>query len=207
MHYINLATLQYPVTEQDIRQAYPDTAFGVPFLPDGYTLVSSAPQPAYDPITQSVREITPVVVATGNYEQRFEVVELYPTQAEKDAAIAVNLALAKATKWEAIKASRDERKNGGALVGTKWFHTDADSRIQQLGLVLMGAGVPTVQWKTMDGTFAAMTPALAGQIFQAVAALDMALFANAEAHRAAMEASATPATYDFSTGWPEHFPI
>ena len=116
-------------------------------------------------------------------------------------------AKARASKWEAIKATRDARKSGGALVGTKWFHTDSDSRIQQLGLVLMGASVPAVQWKTLDGTFTTMSQTLAGQIFAAVAALDMALFANAEAHRTAMEASANPDQYDFSAGWPDHFPI
>lgn len=118
---------------------------------------------------------------------------------------AVEIESSKLAKWEEIKASRDRRKNGGVLVNGKWFHTDTDSRIQQLGLVLMGASVPAVQWKTMDGTFTAMSQALAGQIFQAVAALDMALFAAAEMHRSAMEASATPSTYDFSTGWPDHF--
>lgn len=110
-----------------------------------------------------------------------------------------------AAKWIEIKTSRDQRKCGGVLVNGKWFHTDTDSHIQQLGLVLMGASVPAVQWKTMDGTFTTMSQTLAGQIFAAVAALDMALFANAEAHRAAMEASATPYTYDFSAGWPDHF--
>ena len=40
----------------------------------------------------------------------------------------------KASKWEAIKAERDHRKAGGFKVGTLWFHSDADSRIQHLGL-------------------------------------------------------------------------
>lgn len=119
----------------------------------------------------------------------------------------INLPAVKSTAWEQIKASRDQRKDGGALVNGKWFHTDIDSRIQQLALVLMGATVPAVQWKTMDGTFVTMSQTLAGQIFAAVAALDMAIFATAETHRTAMEASATPATYDFSTGWPAHYPI
>jgi len=113
----------------------------------------------------------------------------------------------KANKWEAIKASRDQRKSGGVLVNGKWFHTDTDSRIQQLGLVMMGAAVPAVSWKTMDGTFTTMSQSLAGQIFQAVAGLDMALFSAAETHRAEMEASAHPDQYDFSTGWPAHFTV
>ncbi|HEY0845810.1 MAG TPA: DUF4376 domain-containing protein [Noviherbaspirillum sp.] len=105
--------------------------------------------------------------------------------------------------WDAIKSERDRRKAGGVLVTGKWFHSDDPSRIQQIGLVMMGANIPPgLQWKTMDGTFVTMTQALANQIFQAVAAQDQAIFAKAEQHKAAMEASANPAAYDFSSGWP-----
>lgn len=104
-----------------------------------------------------------------------------------------------------VKISRDKRKDGGVLVSGKWFHTDSDSRIQQLGLVLMGASVPAVQWKTLDGTFATMSQTLAGQIFAAVAALDMAVFANAEAHIIAINALTDTSNYDDSAGWPAHY--
>jgi hypothetical protein len=104
--------------------------------------------------------------------------------------------------WEKIKVERDRRKGAGVKVDQKWFHTDADSRIQQLGLVLFGSSVPPVQWKTLDGSKVSMTQSLANQIFQAVAGLDQVLFAKAEEHRAAMEASTDPSSYDFSVGWP-----
>lgn len=72
--YIQKITKQYPVTEADIRAANPNTSFPVPFVaPDPYALVFPAPQPAYDPISQVVREIAPEL-AKGNYEQRYEVV-------------------------------------------------------------------------------------------------------------------------------------
>lgn len=111
----------------------------------------------------------------------------------------------RALKWLEIKAERDRRKTCGVKVGEKWFHSDADSRIQQLGLVMFGVSVPPVQWKTMDGSFVTMTQDLAGQIFQAVAASDQAIFAKSEEHRAAMKASADPANYDYSAGWPPIF--
>jgi hypothetical protein len=122
-------------------------------------------------------------------------------QREADIAAAAN---GRATsRWESIKAIRDSRKVGGVLVDGKWFHSDDSSRIQQIGLVMMGANIPVgLQWKTMDGTFVTMTQTLAGQIFNASAAHDQATFAKAEEHRAAMEASSDPAAYDFSTGWP-----
>jgi len=113
--------------------------------------------------------------------------------------------------WEQIKAMRDQRKAGGVKVkvGTvnKWFHSDDASRIQQMGLVMMGTSIPAdLQWKTMDGSFVTMTQAVAGNVFAAVAASDQAIFAVAEGHRVAMEASAwAPAVYDYSTGWPAIF--
>lgn len=113
----------------------------------------------------------------------------------------------KADMWEAIKGERDRRiQTGGYKVGAKWFHSDTFSRTQQMGLVMLGAGIPAnTPWKTMDGTTVTMTQTLAGQIFATAAASDIAIFAAAEAHKAAMEASADPASYDFSAGWPAIF--
>jgi len=109
--------------------------------------------------------------------------------------------------WERIKTERDRRTvQGGSKVGTKWFHSDQKSRSQQLGLVLLGANIPAgLQWKTMDGSFVTMTQQLAGQILVAGAANDQAIFAAAEIHKAAMEASADPASYNFSCGWGKVF--
>lgn len=109
-----------------------------------------------------------------------------------------------ATVAEAIKSERDRRKSLGCTVGPHRFHSDDPSRIQQLGLVMMGAAMPAgIKWKTMDGSFADMTPTLAGQIFQAQAARDMALFAVCEQHVAEAALAADPLTYDYSAGWPE----
>jgi hypothetical protein len=114
-------------------------------------------------------------------------------------------ATVKAEMWNAIKIERDRRiQSGGYKVGAKWFHSDTFSRTQQMGLVMIGASIPAdLQWKTMDGSFITMTQALAGNVFAAAAASDQAVFAVAETHRVAMEASADPAAYDYSTGWPK----
>lgn len=122
--------------------------------------------------------------------------------------------------WERIKARRDATKSGGVKVGTKWYHTDSDSRIQHLGLLekaraaraaggtdatrLQALG-QDIKWKTMDGSFIYLTVKHAEDIFAAVTDLDAAAFAAAETHRVAMEASADPAAYDFSVGWPATF--
>ena len=105
--------------------------------------------------------------------------------------------------WERIKVYRDLRKEQGVSVSGKWFHSDTASRIQQLGLVMMGANIPAnLQWKTMDGSFVTMTQQLAGQIFQATAASDMAMHAVAESHKANLAASGDPQTYNWKAGWP-----
>ena len=108
--------------------------------------------------------------------------------------------------WERIKTERDRRKVLGAKVGAHWFHSDTESRVQQIGLFIMGASVPAVQWKTLtlagQPVFVTMTQALAGGIFQGTAAADAAIFGAAEAHREAMEASDTPESYSFAGGWP-----
>ena len=110
----------------------------------------------------------------------------------------------KSEMWTRIKAERDRRiQLGGYKVGTKWYHSDTFSRTQQMGLVMMGANIPAnTPWKTMDGSFVVMTQTLAGQIFGTAAASDIAIFTAAETHNAAMNASATPETYNYLTGWP-----
>ena len=108
--------------------------------------------------------------------------------------------------WLQIKRMRDVKKESGVQVNGHWFHSDDSSRVQQIGLVLMGAALPAgVMWKTMDGTFVEMTQSLADSIFQAVAASDMVIFAVAERHRVAIQSLETNEdllAYDYSTGWP-----
>lgn len=111
-----------------------------------------------------------------------------------------------AAMWDAIQAEREARKLEGLPLNSKRFHSDADSRIQQLGLVMLGENIPAgLQWKTMDGSFVEMTPTLAQQIFTGTAQRDTSIFAAAEAHRAAMLALSwqDAQQYDYSQGWPE----
>ena len=113
---------------------------------------------------------------------------------------------AKAAKWREVQAERDRRKFAGYMAAGNRFHSDPDSRTQQLGLVIMGAGVPPIQWRTLEGNYVTMTQQLAGAIFTATATGDAAIFAAGEAHRAAVEAMTDPMqieAYDFSGGWPE----
>jgi len=114
------------------------------------------------------------------------------------------LAAKLATITDEIKSDRDRRKGLGCSVGPHRFHSDDASRIQQLGLVMMGQSMPAgIRWKVMDGGYADMTPLLAQQIFAAQAARDMGLFAVCEQHIAAAALSDDPLAYDYSAGWPD----
>lgn len=57
----------------------------------------------------------------------------------------------------------------------------------------------------MDGAEVDMTPALARKILLAGFEQRCAIDDAALAHKAAMEASADPSAYDFSSGWPKIF--
>ena len=189
---------QFGLTFDQVRKLFPNKSFPADGQIDTPEVSSYAPAPTpqYDPATHAVRETAPV----GGVQQW----EVYALPAEEATA---NQAAARAAKWEAIKAERDRRKALGVKVGDHWYHSDADSRIQQISLFVMGASVPPIQWKTLTTSpppvFVTMTPALAQGIFQGTAASDAAVFAAAEAHRVAMEASNSPESYDFSAGWPE----
>lgn len=109
----------------------------------------------------------------------------------------------KLQKWREIQAERDRRKFGGVKVGNYWFHSDDTSRIQYIGLLMLGSSIPPgIMWKTMTGEFVEITPTLVQQIFNAVASHDLTVFAVAEQHRAIMNTSSDPENYDFSSGWP-----
>lgn len=108
--------------------------------------------------------------------------------------------------WTEIKTIRDTKiQTGGYQASGKWFHSDTFSRTQQMALVMMGASVPAIKWKTMDGSFVTMTQGLAGAIFQAAAAHDAAIFGHAEALRAQVDAASDPSTIDIHAGWPATF--
>jgi len=113
----------------------------------------------------------------------------------------------KARKWEEIKKYRDNLvENGGFKVGAHWYHSNLLSRTQYISLVMMGANIPAgTVWKTLDNGYIPMNQALAGQIFAAGAAKDAALFAKAAEHKTALDASSDPASYDYTTGWPETY--
>lgn len=118
--------------------------------------------------------------------------------------------------WEAIKAHRDVLLRSDISVQGHIFHTDSDSRIQFLALksiadtVLAGGGAletpltvrgATIMWKTVSDEFVPMTAGLALTIVATIAEREYDIFMAGEQHKAAMEASEDPGSYDFSGAW------
>ena len=193
------------LTPDQLRQRESQRAsFGATVTADvaaalGYDVLTILDKPAYDAATHELVAVDPQIIG-GKWVQDW-VAQPIPAP-----VIAAARAAAIEAAWERIKHERDRRKSLGVKVGEHWYHSDADSRIQQISLFVMGAAMPPVQWKTLTTSpppvFVTMTQTIAGGIFQNTAASDAAVFAAAEAHRMAMEASPTPESYDFSGGWP-----
>ena len=84
MAYLNLNTQQYPISEQEIHNLYPNTSFTVPFkAPEEFAWVFPSPQPEVTNL-QFAREIAPALSSKGNYEQQWEVQDKFSTQEEID---------------------------------------------------------------------------------------------------------------------------
>lgn len=105
MSYININTNQYPVSEQDIRNQYPNTSFAVPFeAPEEFAVVFLAPAPAVEnPIIQTAREIAPVLTEKGNYEQAYEIVDIYSDYTDADGKVVTK------AEQEAVATAKDEQ--------------------------------------------------------------------------------------------------
>lgn len=194
-----------PILEDNFRSLHPDQAFPLVLTPEivepfGYGMYDFTQIPTIGPY-QKLVEGTPVKNQYGIWRQVWNVVNLTGQE------LADRVLEIKARKWEEIKHLRDTKtQTGGYKVGTNWFHSDTFSRTQQIGLVMMGASMPSnLSWKTMNGTFVSMTPTLAQQIFSAAGTQDMALFSYAENMKVQMEASNDPANFDITQGWPETY--
>ena len=122
--------------------------------------------------------------------------------------------------WDCIKTQRDRRIAGGIKCGDHWYHSDSVSKNQHLAnkdtardqIAAGGAMADAlldplsgsqIRWKTMSGDFIPLTCQLAFDIVAAAKSAELATYLVAEQHKTAMEASSDPASYDYSSGWPE----
>jgi hypothetical protein len=123
MSYINTTTL-VEYSESEIRATHPNTSYPSPFVaPSDYEIVFAAPQPAINPVTQRASLIAPVLTSKGTWEQQWEVIELYETQAERDEAIAAD---AEAKRVAAVPLTVTMRQARLALLQSGHYATVAD---------------------------------------------------------------------------------
>jgi len=114
---------------------------------------------------------------------------------------------AKAQVIRAIKAQRDTITVDYIIIDGNHFHSDANSRIQQLSLTRMGQAkqIPEgLAWQTKNNGLIELTNEIAAQFESVTMDHDMRLFANAQRHIAAVEALEdieAVTGYDYSTGW------
>lgn len=120
-----------------------------------------------------------------------------------------NLALegAKTHVIKTIKTYRDSITADYIIIDGNHFHSDANSRIQQMSLTRMGLAkqVPEgLMWQTKNNGLIALTNDIAAQFETVTMDHDMRLFANAQHHILAVEALEdiqAVQDYDYSTGW------
>ncbi|EAX8474373.1 DUF4376 domain-containing protein [Salmonella enterica] len=114
---------------------------------------------------------------------------------------------AKAAKIQQIKAHRDTVTADYIVIDGNHFHSDANSRIQQMSLTRMGQTkqIPAgLMWQTKNNGLIKLTNDIAAQFETVTMDHDMRLFANAQRHIAAVEALEdieAVLDYDYSSGW------
>ncbi|EDT2963597.1 DUF4376 domain-containing protein [Salmonella enterica subsp. enterica] len=123
------------------------------------------------------------------------------------ASFAIVLDNAKSRVRQAIKVRRDEVTADYIVIGDYHFHSDANSRIQQMSLTRMGQAqqIPAgLMWQTKNNGLIELTNDIAAQFETVTVDHDMRLFANAQRHIAEVEALEdiqAVIDYDYSSGW------
>lgn len=199
---INIETGEYPVTENEFLQQFPNTSFPrpIPYHEKGYAEVTQVNHPTITR-TQTVDEISPALV-DGAWTQQWEVVDI--TDPDE---LAVIKAQVLADKLAALAAYRYEKETAGITVGGAVIKTDEVSQSRITGAWATAQINPDVliDWKGENG-WAQINKTAIDAISMAVSAHVQACYSKEKFHAEAINALATAAdieAYDITTGWPE----
>ncbi len=170
-NYLNIITKKYPVTEQEIRECYPNISFPTPFFApkDEWVFVFPTPKPTFDSVLEAVLEDAPKLTPKGVYEQAWKIVPLYSTTKEKTVAKSLYLDSQKALKLDQVNSKRQETELSGLSYtfsdSTGTVQTDSESirNIQALtttALILKDRGVTTaiLPFRDTENIVHQMTP-------------------------------------------------
>lgn len=198
----------------DLRKVFPNVSFpsvieDSTLLALGVSILNETPPPTTSLFERSRRGAN-VKDESGRWSFSWEILQWSPGEIEEF------FQNARERMWYKLMDIRDRRKSQGVLVGENWFHTDADSRIQWLGLkdsardLLAEGGLLSdpvtmdgspILWKTMSGSFVPVTVSLAFQMVHEIKRLDAALFLLCEQKKAELNASESPHEFDTESGW------
>lgn len=144
MSYINTETLEYPISEQTIRELYPNTTFAVPFVaPEPFAVVFESPIPTVS-LWQYLMEGPPVFV------NEIWIKQWIVHDRDKDLV----LQQAKADIKNQVTSLRWQIETGGiTLPSGKKIGTDKidQSAIANALTTLREGFVNTIDWKEADG--------------------------------------------------------
>lgn len=153
MNYIHTQTLEYPVSELQIRQDFPQTSFSIPFEPIApYAVVSDSAKPSIDPASQKLVEGQPVKV--GNvWQKTWNVVALPDAQIIQNYTDALTKYLdsvAQAKKYDdritcAVRAGYPGPFQAEGQAFAAWMDAQNAKGYEIMGEVMSGARpLPTV---------------------------------------------------------------
>lgn len=122
MAYIKISNKEYPVSEQDIRNLFPNTSFPSVFqAPKEYANVFISPQPAYDTNTQMAIEIAPTLSKKKDWEQTWSVLSRFQEYTDGDSVVHTV-----AEQESAAIALADQAKKDSNVIRAKQLLAESD---------------------------------------------------------------------------------
>jgi hypothetical protein len=169
MRILDTKTMRYPVPFEVIVATFPNTSFPPEFTPPlPFVLVGESSKPSYNPATQQCREAVPVKVG-DQWVQGWDVVEIFATQADRDAAVA---AAAAADAINARTAAKQARAAAVAAIKVttasgKTFDGDevSQGRMARAIIILNSNNAPSTLWVLSDNS---STQATAAELTEAL---------------------------------------
>jgi hypothetical protein len=201
--YLNIQTLEYPLSFRQIVMHLVDTSFsgddGVDLSHLGYAHVAATSMPSFDPITQSCTETSPVKV-NGVWTQQWQIAAL-------DAAtISANQAAYKLRRIADLAAIRYTHETAGISLAGSTIRTDRESQALVTGAWCRAQQHPDVliDWKGESG-WTQINAATVNALADAVGAHVQACFSRERALYGQITAATTVAeiaAIDLEAGWP-----
>lgn len=199
--YLDLETLEYPVSAEQIVERHPNTSFPVPFVPMArYALVASITPPAYNTDLQAAREGAPVQEGDA-WIQSWVITDRSPED------VAARMAARRSRLKSQATENRWLAETGGiALPDGSRVKTGIDdqNRVTSVLANAQRAGIEVVRFKSDGDVWVDLPITALEQIAVAIALHVQECFMAESEHHAAIDALADDelATYDTRAGWP-----